>query len=357
MLQLQDYTFLLALQVVTGVIFLGCYYGSRFRKLSHILYWPFILVIATFIFLISLKTAGFQGSAHYYLFPALVMAIALSSSNRRTFLAFILFLAMALGLALISFRYPDWISSYATSQEQLLDVSGNVLFVQLFIGAVVLILMKNLNLERRKSDQLLKNILPDSIASELKKFNRVEPREYQVTILFTDFIGFTKLSEQLSPQQLVTVLDTHFTYFDQVCRKYNLEKIKTIGDAYMAVAGLPISNSTHPQDCVSAALEIRDYMRAQNTGWKIRLGINTGTVIAGVIGREKFSYDVWGDDVNVASRIESSGVENEVNISQQTYDKVKHLYACESRGLVAAKNKDDIPMYLVRAPNLAKQIL
>lgn len=351
LLQLQDFAFLLTLQIVTGIIFICCYYGSRFHKLSAVLYWPFILVIAIFIFLISLKTAGFQGSAHYYIFPALVIAIALSSSNHQTVLAFLLFLVTALGLALISFLRPDWISSYATPQEQLIDVSGNVLFVQLFIGAVVLILAKNLNLERRKSDQLLKNILPESIAFELKKFNRVEPREYKVTILFTDFVGFTKLSEQLSPQELITVLDMHFTRFDQICRKYNLEKIKTIGDAYMAVAGLPISNNTHPQDCVSAAIEIRDYMRTQNTGWKIRLGVNTGTVIAGVIGREKFSYDVWGDDVNVASRIESSGVENEVNISQQTYDKVKHLFICESRGLVAAKNKDAIAMYLVRAPN------
>ena len=347
LLQLQDYAFLLTLQVVTGIIFLGCYYGSRFHKLSRVLYWPFIVVIAVFIFLISLKTAGLQGSAHYYLFPALVMAIALSNSNRRTVLASLLFLGMALGLALISYLRPEWISPYANAQEQLLDVSANVLFVQIFIGAVVIILMKNLNLERLKSDQLLKNILPESIATELKKFDRVEPREYQVSILFTDFVGFTKLSEQLSPQELVTVLDTHFTFFDQVCRKYNLEKIKTIGDAYMAVGGLPIANETHAKDCVAAALEIRDYMRKQTSGWKIRLGINSGTVIAGVIGREKFSYDVWGDDVNVASRIESSGVVNEVNISQQTYDKVKNDFNCEPRGLVAAKNKDDIPMYLV----------
>ena len=347
LLQLQDYAYLMTLQIVTGLIFLGCYYGSRFHSLGRRLYWPFISVIAVFIFLISLKTAGFQGSAHYYIFPALVMAIALSNSNRKTILASLLFLCVALGLALITYLRPEWIDLYATSQEQLLDVSANILFVEIFIGAVVLILVKNLNIERQKSDLLLKNILPDSIAVELKKHNRVEPREYNVTILFTDFVGFTKLSEQLSPQEIITTLDLYFTRFDQICRKYNLEKIKTIGDSYMAVGGLPKANESHALDCVAAALEMRDFVLAQGADWKIRVGVNTGKVIAGVIGKEKFSYDVWGDDVNVASRMESSGLVNAVNISQTTFEKVQNHFRCEPRGLVAAKNKDEIPMYLV----------
>ncbi|MFP5273558.1 adenylate/guanylate cyclase domain-containing protein [Coleofasciculus sp.] len=219
------------------------------------------------------------------------------------------------------------------------------------------VLYSNLEGERRKSDQLLLNILPEPIAHELKETGKVKPVYYDcATVLFTDFKGFTKIAEQLSPEALVQELDYCFSFFDLVSEIYKLEKLKTIGDSYMAVSGIPVAQSTHAIDTVLAALQIQAFIhwrqieKMQNNEpyWEIRIGIHSGSLLAGVIGRKKFTYDVWGDTVNIASRMESSAIPGTINISQSTFDRVKDFFECDYRGKVAAKNKGEIDMYQVK---------
>jgi class 3 adenylate cyclase len=206
--------------------------------------------------------------------------------------------------------------------------------------------------ERKKSDSLLLNILPRQTARELKKNGTAKARRYDlVTVLFCDFVNFTKTAEKLSPEELVSCIDKYFRAFDEIINRYNVEKIKTIGDAYMAAGGVPIANTTNPVEVVNAALEMITYVNAQNDPlFKLRLGINTGAVVAGIVGIKKFAYDIWGDTVNIASRMESSGEANKVNISGNTYQFVKEHFNCLYRGKIEAKNKGMIDMYFVEAP-------
>ncbi|MFT5972696.1 MAG: class 3 adenylate cyclase/tetratricopeptide (TPR) repeat protein [Cryomorphaceae bacterium] len=212
--------------------------------------------------------------------------------------------------------------------------------------------------EKERSEGLLLNILPQETADELKEKGSATPKFYPlVSVLFTDFKGFTQIAEKLTPQELVEELNTCFISFDEIIEKHNLEKIKTIGDAYMCAGGIPASNENNPFDAVNAALEIRDFMeelRLERTAkgldfWELRIGIHTGAVIAGVVGKNKFAYDIWGDAVNTASRMESSGIPGEVNISGATHEIVKDKFNCRYRGKVAAKNKGEVDMYLVES--------
>lgn len=214
-----------------------------------------------------------------------------------------------------------------------------------------------IEVKEAESNHLLRNILPDEVADELRQKGAATPREYpSATVLFTDFVGFTRIAEHLTAVNLVGELDKCFSYFDNVAHKYGLEKLKTIGDAYMAAGGIPIENNTHPIDSALAALEIQAFMNQmkeikEQQGlpyWELRLGMHTGPLVAGVVGEKKFAYDVWGDTVNTASRMESSGIPGAINISQELYDQLRFLFICEYRGKVYAKNKGEIQMYFLR---------
>ncbi len=212
---------------------------------------------------------------------------------------------------------------------------------------------QKLEQEKQKSDNLLLNILPREIAEELKTKGSTEIRRYDlVSVLFTDFVGFTQIASHMDAQMLVEQLNSYFAFFDEIIEKYNLEKIKTIGDSYMCAGGVPIANRSNPATTVLAGLEIQKCMQEQfpkqDTGWQLRLGINSGEVIAGVIGKKKYAYDLWGDTVNTASRIESNGLVNKVNISGNTYELVKDFFDCEYRGKINAKGKGEIDMYFVK---------
>jgi adenylate cyclase len=212
--------------------------------------------------------------------------------------------------------------------------------------------------EKDRSDKLLLNILPFETAEELKEKGSATPKHYDmVTVLFTDFKGFTTIAEKLTPERLVEELNNCFLEFDKIIDKHNIEKIKTIGDAYMCAGGVPVANTTNPSDVVKAGIEIMEYMeklKAEREAsgelyWELRIGIHTGKVIAGVVGKNKFAYDIWGDAVNTASRMESSGIPGKVNISGDTYELVKTHFKCTHRGKIQAKNKGEIDMYLVES--------
>lgn len=207
--------------------------------------------------------------------------------------------------------------------------------------------------EKQKADDLLHNILPIETAEELKQKGFAAARQFEkVSILFTDFKGFTAIAERLRPEELVQEIDECFRAFDAIMEQYGIEKIKTIGDSYMAAGGLPVPNSTHAQSVVRAALDICDWMKARNLRkpqlpLEVRVGVHTGSVVAGIVGTRKFQYDIWGDAVNTASRMESSGEPGKVNISHSTYEQVKDKFKCTYRGEIEAKGKGKINMYFV----------
>lgn len=205
--------------------------------------------------------------------------------------------------------------------------------------------------EKKKSEELLLNILPEEVADELKIKGYADARQFDdVTVIFTDFKDFTKHSERLSPTELVSELNICFKAFDEIMTKYHIEKIKTVGDAYLAVSGLPLPRRSHAQDAVNAAIEMRDFMekRYHATGGKtfeLRCGIHSGAVIAGIVGVKKYAYDIWGDTVNVAARMEQSCESWKVNVSKSTYELISERFDCHYRGQHEAKNKGLIEMY------------
>ncbi len=209
--------------------------------------------------------------------------------------------------------------------------------------------------EKQRSDNLLLNILPEETAKELKESGKVLAKKFEsVTVMFTDFKGFTKYAENLSPEKLVETVDYYFSKFDEIIDKYDLEKIKTVGDSYMCAGGLPFATTDHAAKMIRAAFEIATFVKDSLTGeaenetrFNIRIGINTGPVVAGVVGSKKFAYDIWGDTVNIASRMESNSEPGRINISENTYQLIKDSFACEYRGELEVKNRGSLKMYFV----------
>jgi class 3 adenylate cyclase len=215
---------------------------------------------------------------------------------------------------------------------------------------------KILDRQKDEIEGLLLNILPSEVAKELQTTGNSVPKEYDsVSVMFTDFKGFTALADKMTPQELVEELNVCFVEFDNIIAKHNLEKIKTIGDSYMCAGGIPTSNDEHPYNIVDAGIEIQEYLSKHNrkrsesglATWDIRIGIHIGPVVAGVVGKKKYAYDIWGSTVNIASRMESNGVAGRVNISASLYEIVKDKYSCTHRGKIHAKNLGDIDMYFV----------
>jgi len=316
----------------------------RFSQLLLILLLPFLLMIAL---------GGFFNGSAVVLWALICPLGALlfdeSHQAPRWFLAFVALVALS-GL----------LQPYVRSENNLSSALVLFFFVINLLGVGSLVFMMvfyfvgQKNMFQQKSESLLLNILPKEIAAILKNESRTIADHYEVaSVLFADMVGFTPLSAQLPPVEMVELLNEVFSFFDSLLDKYGVEKIRTIGDSYMVAAGVPRGRSDHAQALVRMALEMRDYVATHTFGngqcVSFRIGINSGSMIAGVIGRRKFVYDVWGDAVNIASRMESHGLGNAVQITQTTYELIKDEFVCEPRGVVNVKGKGEMEVWLVTA--------
>ena len=243
-------------------------------------------------------------------------------------------------------RLADEVLRHEKERRELMEKQNEIL------EGIVEERTRELRAEKEESERLLYNILPQELAEELKRKGSITPmRHDDATVLFTDFKGFTHASEDISPKKLVNELNEIFEAFDFITEKHSIEKIKTIGDSYMAVCGLPKQSDFHAVQTVRAALDMIQFLEERkgksDFSWEMRVGIHSGPLVAGVVGTKKFIYDVWGDTVNIASRMESNGTAGQVNVSEKTYQKIKKYFKCEYRGKKEAQGKGKMKMYYV----------
>jgi adenylate cyclase len=320
------------------------YVFFRFSQLMLILLLPFLLMVAL---------GGFINGSAVVLWslicPMGAMLFDEPHHAPRWFLAFI-------SLVVLS----GFLQPYVRSANNLSTALVIFFFVINLIGVGSLVFMMvfyfvgQKNLFQQKSETLLLNILPKEIAAILKNESRTIADHYdEASVLFADMVGFTPLSAQLPPVEMVELLNEVFSFFDSLLDKYDVEKIRTIGDSYMVASGVPRGRINHAQPLVRMALEMRDYISTHTfrNGQCVsfRIGINSGSMIGGVIGRRKFVYDVWGDAVNIASRMESHGLGGAVQITQTTYELIKEEFVCEPRGTVNVKGKGEMEVWLVKS--------
>jgi len=314
----------------------------RFSQLTLILLLPFFLMVAL---------GGFINGSAVVLWSLICPLGALLFDEPRHAPRW--FLAFAVLVVLSGFLQP-----YVRFANHLSSVLVIFFFVINLVGVGSLVFMMvfyfvgQKNTFQQKSEALLLNILPKEIAAILKNESRTIADHYsEASVLFADMVGFTPLSAKLPPVEMVELLNEVFSFFDSLLDKYGVEKIRTIGDSYMVASGVPRGRPDHAQALAHMALEMRDYISTHefrnNQRVSFRIGINSGSMIAGVIGRRKFVYDVWGDAVNVGSRMESHGLGNAVQITQATHELIKDEFVCEPRGTVNVKGKGEMEVWLV----------
>lgn len=239
--------------------------------------------------------------------------------------------------------------------SQIVNISITAFICLILISSLSVLVDKSeesLMAEQKKSDDLLHNILPANIVRDLKESGTTIPKRHKhVTVLFTDFEGFTELVASISAITLVNELNAIFGRFDEIMEETEVEKIETIGDAYMAACGLEDEVTNHAANCIRAAQMMLSYLEERNKSheimWRMRVGIHSGTAVAGVVGKKKFAYDLFGDTINTTSRIESAGEAGKINISSSTYELIKNDFTCLPRGKIFAKGKGELEMYFV----------
>lgn len=298
------------------------------------------------------SSAGITGSVPLFFPPSILVAMILWRGRRRVYMVAFLFLHFAL-LMLIQHRYPLLIRPYASVAMKQSDLLTSLVIAVCYSLGCVLIVHYHLEQRRQQAERLLLNILPLPIAERLHYHYTGEQTiadSYTASIMFIDIVNFTALSSTMQPVALVAFLNDLFSHLDMLAEAYGVEKIKTIGDCYMVAAGVPYPRPDHAHVLIRMALTIQSHLRRlrfQGHQPALRIGINTGPVVAGIIGRQKFIYDLWGDTVNVASRMESQGVAGAIQITQQIYELVKHEFICVNQGVIDVKGKGPMPIWHV----------
>ena len=269
----------------------------------------------------------------------------------------IVWMLMFLFIVVVSAVYEPALLGYVppvSSGVKILFYIMNIGTASTIVFAASAWFMNSIQKEKKRSDSLLLDILPAEVAEELKEKGYSDARQFEeVTVLFTDFKGFTNHAENLTAHDLVKEINECFSGFDNILHKHGIEKIKTVGDAYLAASGLPVADTNHAEHMIDAAIEIKDFMlerKKQNpASFEVRIGIHSGHVVAGIVGVKKFANDIWGDTVNIAARMEQNSEAGKINISQSTYDLVKDKFNCEYRGEIEAKNKGKLKMYFIES--------
>lgn len=327
------------------------YQFFRFSQLMLILLLPFLLM---------LRLGGFVNGSTVILWALIcpLGALLFNAPHQapRWFLAF-------LSLVLLSGLLQPYVRQTNNLSPELVNLFFviNLLGVASLVFVMVFYFVGQKNVFQEKSEALLLNILPREIAAILKNENRtIADHIPGASILFADMVGFTPLSAQLKPGEMVDLLNEIFTFFDTLVDKYGVEKIRTIGDSYMVASGVPRQRADHAQALAHMALDIQAYMHSHPTcvtrQLDFRIGINSGPVVAGVIGRKKFIYDLWGDAVNTASRMESHGLPGKIQITRATYELIQDTFVCESRGTVNVKGKGEMEVWFVASAKEATTV-
>jgi len=342
--------------VVVAIVAFGCFFltASGRRRTAKVV---LLVAIHTLIITVSLRL-GLGVGFHYYFFLLAVFAFLFFGERERwlrtTFAllsaASCLFVCIAAPIADVM-DLPEGVPETLNILSAMAVMGTIVFVVQLFTGDTVRAEGK-LAVEHARSERLLLNILPKSISTRLKDDDKAIADGFaEVTVLFADLCGFTEISQRMSPAELVNMLNHVFSAFDDLAAELGLEKIKTIGDCYMVAAGLPDKRADHVEAAARMALGIRTALTRINAeagyGLRLRIGLHTGPVIAGVIGKRKFIYDLWGDTVNTASRMESSGIEQEIQVTRQVYDALVGKFDLVSRGVIKVKGKGELETFLL----------
>ena len=316
----------------------------RFSQLLFFLVLPFLL---------QLTLGGFVGASAVIVFGLFAPMGALVMQDRRAANRWLIAYITLLIISLII--QPAVVVTNSLSEQVIgLFFIGNIFGIAVFTFIVMNYfvgqrdaIQEELEIAQQKSDELLLNILPTEVADDLKETGETQAVFYeQASVLFADQVGFTSYSAGVHPDELVASLDEMFTGFDEIVLKHQIEKVRTIGDAYMAAAGVPVEWDEHAVAIVKAALEMQDFVGTRN-GFEFRIGISSGPLVGGVVGTSKFQYDIWGDTVNVASRMESGGEPGCVQISENTYELVKDHFECEPRGEIEVKGKGSMKTWFV----------
>ncbi len=347
----------------SGLMLLGMLTFSQSRNFAfYNIYWLLITNMSAFIATVCL--GGFQRDGLFTFWGIVVPLIAAITNKPRYAFGWFALYALEVVAMLVAepiLRHSNNLSASTISilsATNLICFAGFVVCMMLFFVLKQDFLLKLVREEKARSEALLLNILPKEIADRLKGEQRLIADGYSnVSILFADIVGFTQLSATMQPIQLVALLNEVFSYFDSLVEEYDLEKIKTIGDCYMVASGAPRHRSDHAQVLTRMALRIQAQMQTRSFGQGhqllFRIGINSGPVVAGVIGHKKFIYDLWGDAVNTASRMESHGSGGTVQITQATYDLIAKDFVCESRGNIPIKGKGEMSVWIVKAEKSA----
>ncbi len=350
-----------ALATVAGLAVVGRTKRIELFRASQMTMW------LTFPFLLQWSVGGFINASAVGLWAlgAPLLASLVGAIPGPWFAGFI-------GLSIISGLIDSSVAARAAAIPPGINIA---LFVLNFLGLALVVFVSMryfirerersriaLELEQEKSERLLLNILPAEVAHRLKSGEGlIADRVEGVTILFADLVGSTPLSEKLSPVELVEVLNGLFARFDDLAGQFGLEKIKTIGDAYMVVGGLPLPRPDHAEAVANMALAMRDHMMGDSLDGlgplQMRYGIHTGMVVAGVIGKSRFSYDLWGDTVNTAARMESHGIPDKIQVTEAVYQRLRHRYRLEPRGPIEIKGKGTMDTYLLEGPKVPGQAI